>query len=432
MPDKDPRQSPVSRWLATAPAWAFASFSILAAFSTYFCMYGYRKAFAAGTYEGGEIRLFGAVIDLKIALVIGQVVGYAISKIIGIKFNSEARRGQRAPILIGCIVISQISLVLFAIVPAWAKVIAIFLSALPLGMVWGLVVSFLEGRRLTDLLGAGLCCSFIIASGFAKTVGTRLMNLGISEEWMPAVAGLCYFPFFLIAVWMLGSIPHPSAEDIALRVVREPMNRSARRSFYRAHWLGLSLLMLIYIVLTVCRDFRDNFSVEMFAERGITGSPEVFIQTETPIGLTVVFLVGLLFLITDNRRALFLNHLYVLIGAVILIGSTALFDSGKIDVTSWMIANGFGLFLGYVPFNCILFDRLVAVLGTVATAVFLIYVADSLGYMGVVGILLYKNFGQHFGSMLDFYRWLCYGSGITIALSIMASWIYFRSQSSRR
>ena len=293
-------------------------------------------------------------------------------------------------------------------------------------MVWGLVFSFLEGRRLTDLLGAGLCCSFIIASAYAKAVGTKLMNAGVPEAWMPAAAGLCYLPFFLAAVWMLRRLPHPSEEDVALRVVREPMDREARRSFYLAHWFGLSLLMLVYTILTVCRDFRDNFSAEMFAERGIGGDPAIFVQTETPVAFAVVFLVGLLFLIRDNRHALFANHLYALAGAGVLAGSTALFDAGTIGVALWMVANGFGLFLAYVPFNCILFDRLVAVLGVAATSVFLIYVADALGYLGVVGLMLYKNFGEPGTGMLGFYRVLCYASSAVIAASMVASWIYFR------
>ena len=46
---------------------------------------------------------------------------------------------------------------------------------------------------------------------------------------------------------------------------------------------------------------------------------------------------------------------------------------------------GLGTYLGYLPFNCLLFDRLIAAFGSVANAGFFIYVADSFGYLGSVG-----------------------------------------------
>ena len=58
-----------------------------------------------------------------------------------------------------------------------------------------------------------------------------------------------------------------------------------------------------------------------------------------------------------------------------------------------MIVSGAGLYLAYTPFNAMLFDRMIAYSGTVATAGFLIYVADASGYAGSVKLLLFRNFG---------------------------------------
>jgi hypothetical protein len=68
-----------------------------------------------------------------------------------------------------------------------------------------------------------------------------------------------------------------------------------------------------------------------------------------------------------------------------------------------MIGVGLGVYIAYVPFNCVLFDRLIAAVGSVATAAFLIYVADAFGYLGSVGLLLYKNFGQAKLSWIEFF-----------------------------
>src|SRR2546422_10921221 len=82
-------------WLEKAPAPIFATYAIVAAFSTYFCMYAFRKPFAAAKFEG-EFFL-STTVALKTAIVISQIIGYALSKYIGIKICSEVsptRRGN--------------------------------------------------------------------------------------------------------------------------------------------------------------------------------------------------------------------------------------------------------------------------------------------------------------------------------------------------
>ena len=68
-----------------------AIWASVAAFSTYFCMYAFRKPFTAGTFDG--MTVWG--LDLKIALVIAQVLGYMLSKFVGIKLISEMSPNRR-------------------------------------------------------------------------------------------------------------------------------------------------------------------------------------------------------------------------------------------------------------------------------------------------------------------------------------------------
>ena len=87
-------------------------------------------------------------------------------------------------------------------------------------MVFGLVLGFLEGRRLTEALTAGLCASFILADGVTKSVGTWLLDLGISERWMPGVAGLLFMSPLLASVWMLAQF-HPPTSSTSRCAARE-------------------------------------------------------------------------------------------------------------------------------------------------------------------------------------------------------------------
>ena len=194
--------STLQKRLVRASDLSFTLYATVAAFSTYFCMYAFRKPFSAGTYEG--LVFFGTEVELKTAFALSQLIGYTISKFMGIKVNSEQGHAGRAKLLVALILAALMALLLFAVLPTQWKWLAIFANGLPLGMVWGLVVSFLEGRRTSDALMAGLCCSFILASGVVKDSGRWLMNQqGVSEFWMPFATGALYLPGFLIAVWLL-------------------------------------------------------------------------------------------------------------------------------------------------------------------------------------------------------------------------------------
>ena len=66
----------------------------LAAFAAYFAMYAFRKPLAVAGWTDVGFHPFG--LDYKTALMIVQVVGYAASKLIGIRVMAEFGRIGRA------------------------------------------------------------------------------------------------------------------------------------------------------------------------------------------------------------------------------------------------------------------------------------------------------------------------------------------------
>lgn len=395
-----------------------AIWAIAAAFTTYFCMYSFRKPFAAATFEG---EAFG--MQLKIALVLSQVIGYALSKFIGIRLVSETPARRRAWALIALVGLAELALLAFALLPPPGKVIAIFFNGLPLGAVWGLVFGFLEGRRTTELLGAGLSASYIVASGIVKSVGLALMHSGIPEGWMPAATGALFLPLFLLAVLALAKLPPPSRADVESRVERVVMHAADRRSFFARFAPGLISLTALYVFLTAYREFRDNFAADVFAQLEIL-EVEVFATTESIVAACVLAVLAAIFLIRSNRRALLVIHALMAGGAALIAGATAAFGLELIDGVTWMILNGIGLYLGYVPYGCVLFDRLIAATGVVATSVFMIYVTDAFGYVGAVGVLLYKHFGPPL-SWVEFFVGFSWITAAVGGIGFAISGIYF-------
>jgi hypothetical protein len=403
--------SAVTRWLRTAPPALFALYGGSAAFAAYFAMYAFRKPFTAAAYA--HVAGWPFAIDFKVTLVIAQVAGYALSKILGIKIVSEMPPARRAAAILLLIGLSEIALVGLAVLPPLAGLIALFANGLALGMIWGLVFGFLEGRRLSEVLGAMLCASFILSSGVVKSVGETVLLRGWADErWMPATTGLLFVPLLLVAVWALAQLPPPSPRDEAERRPRSPMNAFQRATLFRAHAPALIALIGVYVLLTAVRDFRDNFAAEIWRELGMGGEAGIFTWSEVPVAILVLAALAVLIRVRDNADAVLWNLRLIALGLVLMGLATAAFQLGWIGPVTWMIAIGAGLYLAYTPFNALLFDRLMAATPFAGNAGFLIYVADASGYCGSVTLLLVRSFGHVTLPWSSFLGGVCYTTAL--------------------
>ncbi|MGA2343961.1 MAG: DUF5690 family protein, partial [Steroidobacteraceae bacterium] len=360
-------------------------------------------------------------------LVIAQVAGYALSKLIGIKVISELNPAKRASAIIVLILAALLALVLFALIPPPWNVAAMFLNGLPLGMIWGLVFGFMEGRRTSEVLGALVCASFIVSSGAVKTVGKFVMDQWhVSPFWMPAVAGALFLPLLFVSVYALSVLPPPNALDEAARVRRAPMNAAARASFLAEYGVGIGLLVTAYVLATALRDFRDNFAAELWSGLGYGNGAAIFTASELPVAVIALAALALIMTVRDNARALMVIHAVVIAGLALLGGSTLAFHAGWLGPISWMILSGAGLYMAYTPFNAMLFDRMIAVSGRIGTAGFLIYLADASGYLGSCALLIWRNFGLMQMNWMQVFTASAYGTSVLGMALVGLSAIFFR------
>lgn len=461
-----------------------------AAFMTYLCMYAARRPYSVLSYEGMDflgISLNDNVLTLKVMLGIAQVIGYFISKVIGTKVCSEAGWDRRFTLLNLLLLASIGALALFWVLPGPWKVLAMFLNGLPLGMVWGLVVGYLEGRRRSEMLLAILSISFIVGSGIVKDVGAWLVaappeggvgmaqwavlaagmlmpvlypslagwwsrgervtmdtqgfpvtepilyGLGLPWEAMPLVAALLFYPCFMATTALLKQMPQPSAADIAERVKRQPMDGGARWAFFTRFLPGLLLLLVSYFLLTAYRDYQDYFGQELFTQLGYGDSPAIFTRTALPVAFGVILALGLLSMIRSNGYALLACFGLMIGGLLLQVGATLGFQAGHVDGVWWMVAVSLGAYLAYVPFGSVLFDRVIAKTRFAGTAVYAIYLADATGYLGAVVIKLYADLWA--GSAADrlgfFIQYTWVNAGVGLVCFVIAC-VYFLRQGEAR
>ena len=206
------------------------------------------------------------------------------------------------------------------------------------------------------------------------------------------------------------------------------MSNVERSNFISSFKPGLILFIVIYVFLTIFRDIRDNFAADIWKELGFGNQPSVFTATEIPITLIVLVLIGSMILIKNNRRAFVITQYIIIIGFLLAGISSFLFIQGIIGPFLWMTLVGLGLYMGYIPFNCILFDRMIATFRIAGNVGFLIYLADSFGYLGSVSVILLKTVFQLKIHWSVLYSWGVVGLSVFGVIGSLFALKYFNKK----
>jgi hypothetical protein len=389
-------------------------YAAIVAFLTYTMIFGFRKSYTVCTFDG--MAFWG--LGYKTLLVLSQMMGYLMAKFYGIKFIAELKRLNRYKIVLLLVGIAWMAWLFFALIPAPYNMVFLFINGFPLGMLWGVIFSYIEGRKTTDFIGAALAVSFIFSSGFVKSVGGWLqLQFHLTEFWIPFATGLVFALPLLFFIFLMEKIPPPSSDDIALRMNRTPMDAAQRSEFIKTYLPGIIAAVLIYCFATIFRDIRDNFSADMWKEMGYLNQPALFSKTETPITLVILILIGSMVMIKNSFKAFMLAHFFIALGFIVAGVSTYLFTKEMITPYWWMTLVGLGLYMVYIPFNSVYFERLIATFRFTGNVGFLIYVADSFGYLGSVSVLLSKEI---FKVQLN---WVHFFSNSVMVLSVVGVFI---------
>lgn len=400
----------------------FVLFSGTAAFITYCGVYAFRKPFAAATFNG--LTIWGT--DYKIILIIAQAIGYTLSKFLGIRIVSELKPNQRIAAIIILLSIACISLLFFALIPYPYNGYFLVLNGLPLGLLWGIIFSYLEGRRSTEVLGAMMACCFIFSSGIVKAAGRMLIDqFGVTDFWMPFLTGNLFIPIIILGIYMLKRIPAPAKEDEAFRTQRQPMNQTERGKFFRSFAPGIIISIIIYAGLTIFRDLCDNFAVELWTDLGYKHTPEILALSEIPIAICVFIIIGLMMLIKKNKKAFYANQLIILSGGFLLFFTSCLSLLHLISPLFWMIIIGFSMYLLYISFHVMFYERWIALFKYKSNIGYLMYVSDAFGYFGSTCVLFLKGFWNKHISWLHFFSYSGLIIGLSITILSIISLLYF-------
>lgn len=394
-----------------------------AALLSYSLVYALRKPFTAASFENAEFF----DLDYKVVVTISQILGYVISKFIGIKLISELKAEERFKFILTSVLLAEASLILFGLLSTPFNVAAMFLNGLSLGCMWGVIFSFIEGRRVTDILASLLGVSMVVSSGTAKSVGLYVMNhLHVSEFWMPALIGAVALPLLLLLGWALNRLPKPTQEDIAMKSERETLNGRQRRELFKSYMPFLSMLFVVNIAIVVLRDIKEDFLVNIIDVSSY--SPWLFAQIDSIVTLIILGIFGLMVFVKDNLKAL--SVLFVLIMSGMVVMSVVSFgqEQFRLSPVAWLFIQSLCLYITYLTFQTIFFDRFIACFRIRGNVGFFIVTTDFLGYTGTVVVLVLKEFCNPNIDWALFYNQLAGYVGIFCCILFACSFVYLHQR----
>ena len=357
-----------------------------AALLSYSLVYALRKPYTAASFEG--LTFMGS--DYKVAVTTIQILGYVIAKFFGIKIISELKKENRFRFFVGSAILAELALVGFGLLEAPYNVAAMFVNGLSLGCMWGVIFSFIEGRKVTDILASLLGVSMVFSSGVAKSFGLFAMNeMQIDQFWMPAVIGGFALPLLVFMGYMLKRLPQPTAEDIALRNERVVLDGKGRVALFRKYAPILTLLFIGNFMLLVLRDIKEDFLVNILDMSN--QSSWLFARIDTIVTLIILGIFALFAFFRSNIRALLWLITLVIAGCLTMTYVSFHYETLDLKPVTLFIQS-LSLYIAYLTFQTIFFDRFIACFRIKGNVGFFIALIDFIGYLGTVTLLSTKEF----------------------------------------
>ena len=322
-----------------------------------------------------------------------------------------------------------------------AKVAAVFFSSFCSSWIYGMMVTYLEGRRSTEALIAISSMCLAYTGNLSRGVGRAVLNAGVSPEMMPLLIGTAAWVPACGLLLVLDRAPKPSEADVAARSRRVPMDLPAKRRFLSRWGGGVFLMMLAYALVTGVRSVRDLYSAQIFAAAmNVEEAPAwIFLVADAPGAVLSAAALVAVGIIRDSRRAMLAMILLMVIAITLGLGATALFQLNILGGVAWQLCLGTSVFVTYSLLSTPFYERMFAATRTEGTISFLVFASDCFGYVVTTTLLLYQDFGSPTDAegaadnrdelhMFLNVEWAC-GSAVLLTLVVAA--LYFSVRTPR-
>jgi hypothetical protein len=230
----------------------------------------------------------------------------------------------------------------------------------------------------------------------------------------------------IIFSYLLEKMPKPSNEEILANAPRTALTKSERKAINKKYFGFLFAIILLYGFLTLLRDIRDNFGAEIMSGLHIYNAKNL---TQLESIITIIMLVSIPFIsrVKNHYNAILTTIVATFIGGLICISTSILFKNQVIDGMGLLLFSGGGIYVGYILINISIMNRLIGFNGTPANSGFLVYMADSAGYLCslfISGFALFSKKGEL--PWLNWFQNLIFFGGIIVMLFAVVAFYQIR------
>jgi hypothetical protein len=147
----------------------------------------------------------------------------------------------------------------------------------------------------------------------------------------------------------------------------------------------------LYLFAALLRGIRSDFAPEIWKYLGYISIPSLYSQTEIWVTVGILIINGSLVMIRNNKNAFYLSLAIIAIGFLLLVGA-GIWGLNHINPFWLIVMTGFGIYLPYLTITTSVFERMIAITKHKANIGFLMYIVDSIGYLGYNTLLITAGF----------------------------------------
>lgn len=177
------------------------------------------------------------------------------------------------------------------------------------------------------------------------------MSLDACIDWC------CRITSVSIARICLNRLPQPTEEDIAMKSERATLNGKQRWELFKNFMPFLMMLFVANIAIVVLRDIKKTFSKY---HRCFRIFALAFAKIDSVVTLIILVVFGLMVFVKDNLKALSILFRLIIMGMIVM--SVVSFGQERFQLPPvvWLFVQSLCLYIAYLTFQTIFFDRFIA------------------------------------------------------------------------
>lgn len=229
-----------------------------------------------------------------------------------------------------------------------------------------------------------------------------------------------------ISIDLFTSTETTPEEDIAMKSERATLNGKQRWELFKNFMPFLMMLFVANIAIVVLRDIKEDFLVNIIDVSEY--SPWLFAKIDSVVTLIILVVFGLMVFVKDNLKALSILFGLIIMGMIVM--SVVSFGQERFQLSPvvWLFVQSLCLYIAYLTFQTIFFDRFIACFKIHGNVGFFIVTTDFLGYTGTVLVLVLKEFCNPHIDWAVFYNQFAGYVGIFCCITFICSFVYLHQR----